>query len=307
MRRLTTLVAASVVVAGQMLAEPSAAAEPLTQPLAGTPEVAIIGADRLVVVRVPELKADDPYAIQWWQAPYVEVDVVPQEMAMPTLEEASVERVRLQTLHDGRRIAWRVSWEDQTLDGNVDVNRFSDAVALEFPLDDGAAPMMGDEESRVQILHWKALWQKDIDEGFQDVQDLHPSFWSDLYWFAKGRFPYPVPEAFDNPAARQWFPALRAGNPMATWKRRQPVEELLAQGWGTLTHQPYVVTAAKGTWLREQWAVVFTRPLETDDPLDHQFAPGATGQIAVAVWDGSTGNVGARKHWSDWVAFEVEP
>lgn len=278
--------------------------EPL---LPGVPEVAVTPSDHLVVVKLDHpLTADNPYSVEWWQAPYMEVEVVPQQMAMPSLAEASIETIRVQALTDGEHIAWRVSWSDSTPDGNVDVSRFSDGVAIEFPLDEGALPMMGDEESKVQILYWKALWQKDIDVGFQDVQDVHPNFWSDLYWFAEGEFPYPVPEAFQNPTALQWFVAHQAGNPMAVFSRRQPVQELVAKGWSTLTNQPYSITTAKGVWVRDSWAVVFKRPLKTDDPLDYQFELGGEGQIAFAVWQGSAQNVGGRKHWSDWVEFEVQ-
>ena len=211
---------------GALHGEAAAWPEPL---LPGVPEVAVTPSDHLVVVKLDHLlTADNPYSVEWWQAPYMEVEVVPQQMAMPSLAEASIETIRVQALTDGEHIAWRVSWSDSTPDGNVDVSRFSDGVAIEFPLDEGALPMMGDEESKVQILYWKALWQKDIDVGFQDVQDVHPNFWSDLYWFAEGEFPYPVPEAFQNPTALQWFVAHQAGNPMAVFSRRQPVQELVA-------------------------------------------------------------------------------
>lgn len=308
---------AGAVLLAAALAAGSAAAEealpgpktewPLVQAV-DVPEVAVVKADHLKVVRIGyALTSDDPYADAWWEAPYVEVEVVPQQMANPALMEQTIDTVRVQGLTDDEYIAWRVSWDDPSPDANVDVSRFSDAVAIEFPLDEGALPMMGDEQSKVQILYWKALWQKDVDVGFQDVQDVHPNFWSDLYWFAQGPFPYPVPDAFEDPAAKQWFVAYQAGNPMAAFSRRQPVQELVAKGFSTLTNQPYSVTTAKGVWVRDSWAVVFMRPLRTDDPLDYQFELGATGQIAFAVWDGGAGNASGRKHWSDWVEFEVEP
>lgn len=275
--------------------------------VAELPEVAVTSAEDLVVVKIGhELVTDDPYAVDWWAAPYVEVELNPQQMARPTLAESSVGTLRVQGLTDGTHIAWRVSWSDPSPDGNVDVSRFTDGVAIEFPLDEDALPMMGDEEASVQILSWKALWQKDIDVGFQDVQDVHPNFWSDLYWFAEGEFPYPVPAAFENPTAMQWFVAHQAGNPMAAFSRRQPVQELVAKGWSTLTIQPYSVATGRGVWVRDSWAVVFRRPMTTDDPLDYQFALGTEGQIAFAVWDGAAGNVGGRKHWSDWVDFRIE-
>jgi hypothetical protein len=230
-----------------------------------------------------------------------------QQVTMPMLAKASVEKVTVRALTDGQAIAWQVSWLDKQPDFNVDTGRFADAVALEFPLAADAAVMMGHKGAKVQILYWKGLWQKDVDKGFQDVQDVHPNYWADLYWFAEGEFPYRVPEAFKNPVAQQWFVAHQAGNPMSDFNRTQPAEEMIAEGWGTLTHQPEAVTTAKGVWADGQWRVVFARPLATQDANDHQFALGEKSQMAFAVWQGAEGNVGGRKHWSNWTAYQIQP
>jgi hypothetical protein len=188
---------------------------------------------------------------------------------------------------------------------NVDTGRFSDAVAIMFPLDPNSPFTMGFDNLRVQILHWKAIWQKDIDEHFQDVQVLHPNFWSDLYWFSEGEHPHRVPEAFGSAAAQQYFIAKSAGNPVAQQHRKTPVEELLAEGFGTLTNQPQSVTQGKGVWKDGRWSVVFRRPLKTDDPIDYTFVSGESCQAALAVWEGSAGDVGGRKQYSMWVTVEV--
>lgn len=295
---------------------PTAPQAPAVPPVADTswppregelPEVEVTEAERLTVRYVPRLAADNPYAEQWRQAPYVTVSLIPQQMAMPMIKAAALQEVRVQGLYDARSVSWRVSWKDPSADGSVDTGRFSDGVAIGFPLDEGAPPTMGGPNQRVQILYWKALWQRDVDAGFQDVQDLHPNYWADLYWFAEGQFPYPVPAAFQHPASRQWFIAHQAGNPMAAFSRTQPVEELVAEGWSTLTHQPQAVTTGRGAWVKGTWAVVFTRPLKTTDPLDTTFAPGLPGQIVFAAWQGSEGQRGGRKQWSNWVDFTLEP
>jgi hypothetical protein len=226
---------------------------------------------------------------------------------MPAVAEAAIPALQVQALSDGTRIAWRLQWNDPTPDGNVDTSRYTDAVALQFPLVDNAAITMGQPEGPVQILQWKALWQKDIDVGFQDVQDLHPNFWSDLYWFAEGEFPFPIPSAFRDPRSLEWFIALQAGNPVAVFSRTQPVEELTAIGFGTLTHQAESAATAKGAWKDGRWSVVLSRPLRTPDAQDYQFRAGVPGQVACAAWDGSAGNVGGRKSYSMWNEFTVEP
>jgi len=256
------------------------------------------------MARVDELPLGDPHAAAWSQAEAVDVPVMPQVMAMPTLDTPSISTVRVQAMTDDEHVAWRLSWTDESADMNVDAGRFCDAVAIQFPLTQGAPFTMGAEGMKVQVLHWKAVWQKDVDEHFQDVQDLHPNYWADLYWFAEGGPPYRVPDDFKSEAARQYLLGFAAGNPMSDFHRKQPVEELVAEGFGTLTHQPESASAGRGVWKDGRWAVVFARPLQTDDPLDFQF-DGSGGQISVAVWEGSAGNVGGRKHWSTWVPFEV--
>jgi len=247
----------------------------------------------------------DPQAAEWQSIPAKEVAMAPQQMAMPMLAKGSIDKLTVQSLTDGKSIAWRVAWADATPDVNVDVARFSDAVAIEFPLTKDAAAMMGHKGGgKVQIIYWKGLWQKDLEEGFQDVQKVHPNYWSDLYWFADGKFPYPVPDAFKNPVSHQWFVAYKAGNPISVFTHEQPAQELVAEGWGSLTAQTESVTKAKGVWTDGRWQVVFLRPLTTADPNDYQFSD--QGQVAFAVWQGGDGNVGGRKHWSNnWVAYQI--
>jgi len=255
----------------------------------------------LALTRVPGPLGTDPDDPAWELAPVAEVPLQAQNVAAPMNPEVTVHTLRVQALTDGADIAFRLAWPDATLDANVDAGRFTDAAAVQLPLAEAASPMMGGAEAPVLILHWKALWQKDLDEGFQDVQDVHPNFWSDLYWFAEGEFPYPIPKAFEDERSRAWFPALQAGNPMARHDRAQPVEEAVAAGFGSLTARAESDTTAEGRWERGSWAVVVKRPVHAGG-LDL----GADGdhRVSFAVWDGSAGQVGGRKQWSDWVAWE---
>lgn len=248
----------------------------------------------------------EPFAPAWQTAPMLDVAVFPQQITQPRLEEASITKLTVQGLTDGKSIAWRLSWADDSPSQNVDVKRFSDAVAIELPLTPSASPFMGQKGGgKVQILYWKGLWQKDMDEGFQDVQDVHPNAWSDLYWLAEGKAPHKVPEDFEDPRSHQWFIAKQAGNPGAAFERSQPAQELVAEGWGSLTPQPELATSALGIWKEGRWTVVFSRPLTTDDVNDYQFKPGEKGQLAFAVWQGGADNRGGRKHWANWTAYQL--
>lgn len=245
-----------------------------------------------------------PSAAVWDEAPAIEIPLQAQNIAMPKLAQPSVDQLRLQAVSDGKVLSLRLSWPDSSPDANVDVSRFSDAVAVQFPLGEGeTSPMMGNKGAPVHILYWKALWQKDIDEHFQDVQDLHPNFWTDMYWFAEGGHPHPVPAAFTDTRSHQWFVAKQAGNPGAQFERKSPVAELTAEGYGTLTPQKESAAQGKGAWAGGHWHVVMQRPLDSGDPQD--YTVGDQGRLAVAVWNGGAGNVGGKKQWSNWVSFEV--
>lgn len=266
--------------------------------------VRVAPSSAIPVLRVAKLGSDNPRDDAWKEAPYVEAAMMPQMMTMPKLDVGTISLLRAQARTDGEKVAWRLTWADDTPSGNVDTGRFTDAVGLEFPLAPDASPFMGTPGKPVLLLHWKALWQKDIDTHFQDVPDLHPNMWVDLYWFAEGKSPFKVPESFKNPLSLQWFIALQAGNPMAAISRTTPVEEAVAEGFGTLTHGKGGKTTAKGAWADGLWSVVFTRPAAGPDVI---IKPGAKGQVAFAVWDGSAGNVGGRKHWSNWTSYEMAP
>jgi hypothetical protein len=266
------------------------------------------GPPTLRVVKVQTLPtADDPFDPRWDTAASVMIPVQPQQLTEPMLTAATIQEVELRALHDGRMIAWRVAWDAEQPADRVESAQFSDAVALQFPMVEDAPYMMGAVGQPVRILHWKAVWQHDVDHGFADVQDLYPNMWYDLYWFTEGDRPYTVTGSFDDPRAAPWFIAQRAGNPMAKTDRSVPVEEAVAEGFGSLTTLPESHTRARGAWRSGRWAVTFFRPIGAGDELSQLLAPGRATSVALAVWNGSDQNVGARKHHSIWVPVEVQP
>jgi hypothetical protein len=224
------------------------------------------------------------------------------------LETSTVPSIRVEILRDDRRIAWRLSWVAPTPASLVETAHFSDAVALQFPMADGAPFTMGGKGLPVRLIQWRAIWQKDIDEGFQDIKKVYPNSWYDLYWFSTtGAGPVPMASLID-PAAVQFDPARAAGNPMAKFDRTQPFDELVAEGFGTVTSIGDSPGQARGVWRDGRWTVVIDRPWDTQDPLIARLlAMGSKGMISLAVWDGSAGNRGGRKHHCGWVPMRIEP
>ncbi|NIP74025.1 MAG: c-type cytochrome [Gammaproteobacteria bacterium] len=96
------------------------------------------------------------------------------------------------------------------------------------------------------------------------------------------------------------------GNPVAVWLWRASgeVQNLAAEGFGTLTAQPDETLAARGEWRDGTWRVVFRRPLSGPES-----AP-AGGQallpVALAAWNGEDGERNGMKHLSPWRVVYLE-
>lgn len=245
--------------------------------------------------------ARDPFDPLWSDVAPAEVPLQPQQITMPMLDQATISSVRVQAARDRRRMSWRLSWSAAEPNMLVDNGRFADAVAIQFPLQPDTSFMMGERGKPVHILHWKAIWQRDIDRGFQDVQDLHPNYWSDFYWFTKSELPARVGELVQSQYGQKWLIGIQAGNPMADEDRKSPVEELVAEGFGTATHLPPGGATARGVWREGRWTVVISRTIDGEDPLAMALRAGAVSNVSFAVWDGKAGNVGGKKHWCTWI------
>lgn len=300
-----------IVVPGATPAEAGAptAGEALPAPLsisndAAPPAVPVIAVQR--VAATPPLT--DPFDPWWQNIPLTDLELQPQQVAPPMLERSTLARLRVQAAHDDQRYVWRLAWDQAKPSMESQVNLFSDAVAVQFPLVDGAPYTMGGPGMPVTMLYWKAIWQKDVDEGFQDTVATQPAAHSDLYWFARDTGPQRADQGFDDPASKPWFVAAAAGNPMAQFQRTSPLEELTAQGFGSATHVQDSPSQARGTWRDGQWVVVIDRRIAAGDPLIARFQENPNQQlIAFAVWDGTADNRGGVKHITNWIPMRIDP
>ncbi len=247
----------------------------------------------------------DPNDALWGRQMDIIIDVMPQQVAFPTLKEASVKKLAVRALADKQWLGLRLEWDDATIDQMLETDKFTDGVAIEFPLGDATKtnPMMGDSQNPVYLVHWKAAWQRDIDKGRADVQDLHPAYWADPYPFAAGGYPYSLQESFESPNARRYLPGLAAGNPMSKISRQWPVEELHAEGFGSLADHRFQDARAKGAHANGKWRVVLMIPRESSDPANPHLAEKTSTNVAFAVWDGKSKNVGGRKHWAPFTTI----
>jgi hypothetical protein len=238
----------------------------------------------------------DPQAEFWAEAPASTIDLFPQMMAQPHHLDPSVNEVEMRVVHNGTWIGVLLEWADETRDVVFTTDTFGDQAAIQFPVerDPLPMPMMGDAENAVNILQWRAAFQRDLEEGDLDIVDLYPNAWIDVY-------PHEILGVVDQ---RAYTGALGVDNPVAR-PDESPVLDMVAKGFGSTTVKAMQHGDGYGIWEDGRWHVVITRPLGRIGPWDPDLEPGEATEIAVAIWDGSHGEVGSRKSWSNWVPVEL--
>ena len=239
----------------------------------------------------------DPDAREWTRAGAWTVPLLVQNMVLPFAPELVVPEVRVRALHNGQQIGFRVEWDDAQEDLVDAMARFRDAVAVQLPTDPTVTPAvtMGAVNQPVHIMQWRAAWQVDVDQGRQGVKDTFPNMFHDA----------PPESLHGEEAAKVFYPARYVGNPMARTDRTSPVEDLVAVGFGSLTVHDEQTATGRGVFSREHWSVTLVSPIADGDGKT-VMSPGATTSVAFAVWNGSAGNRGSRKQWSNWTMLEIE-
>jgi len=222
-----------------------------------------------------------------------------QDMVEPRLLVPSTPTVRVQAMSDGTRIAFRLSWSDSTRDDLPGPGRFVDACAVQLPTQIGPnlpAPQMGETGGTVAITYWSAAWQAQVEGRPDSIQAFYPNATVDHYPFEAASLDPESPEKQE--MEKRYRPAEGAHHPQHGVG--QPVQDLTAEGPGTLTALEQTRSEGNGRWQRQSWEVVILRALP--EPL--QGVPRS--QVAFAIWNGSHGEVGARKMRSAWIPLALE-
>ncbi len=236
-------------------------------------------------VELSERGVGDPI---WQRIPGKTLALMPQVTAIPW-GTASVPELTVAAFHNGERIFFRLHWRDATENREVGRDVFSDACAVMLPLVKNPQPntiMMGFLEG-VNIWAWKAdrdaeVWGRDSREV--GTQSERP--YADYH--------YPFEE-------REVFPIARESVDSA-------VEDLVAQGVGTLTRRAEQRVQGRGMWKDGAWTVILTRALAASKATgEAALSVGGTRAAAFAVWDGAKGDRGARKSITGWVRLRLWP
>lgn len=257
---------------------------------APTPEVVALGAASLPA---------GPEDAAWRAAPEHVAALLPQDLIEPKIAAPSTGEVRVRAFASAGEIAFRLEWADTASNDLPGAGRFPDAAAVQVPqrADVNAPdPQMGEPGRPVEIVYWRADWQATVNGRDDSIQALYPNATVDHYPF-DARSLEPGSEA-QRQMARRYAPADAVGNRRGGL-RQSAVEDLMAEGPGTLA--PAGTTTSRGAGVRTPtgWAVVLTRRLP-----DGLAARGRT-QVAFAIWEGSAGEAGSRKMRTGWTGLSM--
>lgn len=257
----------------------------------------------VIVARVDALPGD-PSQEAWDAAPEFVAPLILQDVVDPRLMEPSTSELRVRGLTDGSRLAFRLEWPDPTCNDAETPDTFSDACAIQLPakIDPTIpAPQMGEAGLPVHITYWNADWQAKVDGRGDSLQDLYPNATVDHYPFEAASLEPGSPE--QQAMAVRYAPARALGNvyPNNGGPPQSPVQDLVAEGPGTLRSAEDGESDGSGRRIEGGWAVVLSRPLP-----DGLRDPKAQTQVAFAVWEGTHRETGSRKMRTGWIALSQQ-
>lgn len=216
--------------------------------------------------------------------------------------DARPEGVLVQAAADEEKLAFRIQWEDATVNDHVLTPQdFQDGLAIQLSdVEDPPFFGMGDPAAPVTIWSWKSSWQADLAQ-WQDIEVLYPGMLIDNYMQQPGVAPGERPDVsrisapFHDP---RFLSGVAAGNPISGPQRTSAVEVAAAKGIGTLTTAPKGEQTVRGlaTFDRN----IRTLVLETARPPAFGAKPHS---IAFAVWDGAAGDRNGQKSVTIWHAL----
>ncbi len=208
----------------------------------------------------------------------------------------AVETINFSSVNNGEQIAIRLKWLDSTKDAYSEKTQdiFRDGSAVQFAL--GATTLhthghnepffgMGNRSKPVNIWHWKA----GLEETLEAEDDMEYSTGGvDMDALIYGGL-------MSNPVARLNLTSENA------------VEELNAEGFGTITPQPQDKQNVEGygEWKDGEWTVVYLRDMIKTGKWDADFIRKEPALIAFAVWDGLKEDRNGRKVISVWQRLNI--
>jgi hypothetical protein len=231
---------------------------------------------RLVSGEIPSAP-DDP---AWEKIPAMILPLSGQVITRPAWPEPSARSLSVRTVHNGRDIAFFMEWQDNTKNDRLLPGTFRDGAAIGLPLGDAPAFFcMGQLDHYINIWHWKADWQSDIDRRAAARSGDR-----------KG----------DTGEVRRFEVIPR---------RVSSVEDLVGGGFSTLTTKvAQGRVQGKAIWKDGVWRVVMRRALVSTDPENEaRLEPGRLQAVAFAVWNGENKERNGQKAVAPWFQLSIDP
>ncbi|MCH7909770.1 MAG: hypothetical protein IIB38_09155, partial [Candidatus Hydrogenedentes bacterium] len=161
----------------------------------------------------------------------------------------------------------------------------------------------------VNIWMWKSKRHADSEPAYQDLEKMYPNLGIDSYPnFLRSPVEQPARHALTLDSDPVYVTGWGAGNIVSDPTRREAVEDLRAQGFGTLSARPPIDRTVKavGVYEANTYRVVFRRALKVKGKEAVSLRPGESVPVAFAVWNGSAGDRDGKKSITIWQDLEIE-
>jgi hypothetical protein len=200
-----------------------------------------------------------------------------QVITRPVWPEPTARALTVRSLHNGIDIAFLLEWQDNTKNDRLTPGTFRDGVAIGLPLGDAPAFFcMGQLDHYINIWHWKADWQSDIDRRAAKTSE----------------------KARDGVRTFEVIP-----------RRVSSVEDLIGGGFTTLTtKEKQGRVQGKAAWKDGVWRVVMRRPLASEEQENEaKLIPGRVQTVSFAVWNGENKERNGQKAVAPWFQLVIDP
>ena len=246
----------------------------------GVPAVSSQG----IVIRSHFLEGDVPTRpsdTAWETIAPIPIPLSGQIITRPVWPEPSAKVISVRSVHDGKDISFLMEWQDATKNERLTPGVFRDGAALALPLGDAPAFFcMGQLDHYVNIWHWKADWQSDVDRRKARAKEKKRS--------KRGIRRFEV------------IP-----------RRPSSIEDLIGGGFSTLTSKIRQGTIkGEAEWKDGFWRVVMKRPLtRSGDNTENEavLVPGRIQAVSFAVWNGENKERNGQKAVASWLQLLADP
>jgi hypothetical protein len=218
--------------------------------------------------------ADD---VAWKSVSPITIPLSGQVITRPVWPEPTVRALIVRSVHNGTDIAFLLEWQDNTKNDRLTPGTFRDGVAIGLPLGDAPAFFcMGQLDHYINIWHWKADWQSDIDRRAARTSEKKEG-------------------------GVRTFEVIP--------RRVSSVEDLIGGGFSTLTtKERQGRVQGQAVWKDGVWHVVMRRPLVSDEQENEAvLVPGRVQTVSFAVWNGENKERNGQKAVAPWFQLSIDP